>query len=306
MSTAKRLRVAVTGINGKVGKHAVDALLAAGHEVFGIDRAPAQRDDILSIVADLTDYGQTFDALGSVGWDILGDTRDQAFDVVVHLAAIPHPRMVSNGETLRTNMMASYHVLEACRRLKIKDIVIASSETVFGVPFGPDVAYLPLDDDAPRRGRNAYGLSKVLGEVIAEQFAADDPDLRITALRLSYVQNPDEYAQYPDFAGNLDERAWDLWAYIDGRDAGQAIAKAVTYSERGFRGFLIVADDTVMPIPSERIVQQRYPDTPTRGKLSGFTSLLSNARAREELGFVPEHSWRDHVDIDPASGIRTT
>lgn len=36
MSAGTRLRVAVTGINGKVGKHAVDALLAAGHEVVGI------------------------------------------------------------------------------------------------------------------------------------------------------------------------------------------------------------------------------------------------------------------------------
>lgn len=293
--TTRPLRIAVTGINGKVGKHAVDALLAQGHEVFGIDQTPAERTDIVSIIADLTDYGQTFDALGSVGWDILGDTRDEAFDVVVHLAAIPHPRMHSNSKTFGNNVMAMYNVMEASRRLKIKDIVLASSETVLGVPFGPDVAYLPLDDEAPRRGRNSYGLSKVVGEHVAEEFAAGDPDLRITALRLSYVQNPDEYAEYPSFADDLDARAWDLWAYIDGRDAGQAVAKAVTHQARGFRAFLIVANDTVMPIPTEQILRDRYPDTPRNGEVGEYGSLLSNERARRELGFEPQHSWRDHV-----------
>lgn len=295
LTRGQRLRVAVTGINGKVGAHAVDALLAAGHEVFGIDKSPAERQDVISIVADLSDYGQTFDALGSVGWDILGDTVDEAFDVVVHLAAVPHPRLVSNTATFENNVMASYNVMEACRRLGIKDIVIASSETVLGVPFGPEVAYLPLDDDAPRRGRNAYGLSKLVGEQIAQEFAAGDPELRITALRLSYVQNESEYATYPGFADDLDERAWDLWAYIDGRDAGRAVELAVRQRHAGFRAYLIVADDTVMPIPTEEIISGRYPQVPRRGPVSEFGSLLSNARARDELGFRPRHSWRDHV-----------
>jgi len=295
LATGERLRVAVTGINGKVGAHAVDALLAAGHEVFGIDKSPAQRQDIISIVADLSDYGQTFDALGSVGWDILGDTVDEAFDVVVHLAAVPHPRLVSNTATFENNVMAFYNVMEACRRLRIKDIVIASSETVLGVPFSPEVAYLPLDDDAPRRGRNAYGLSKLVGEQIAQEFTAGDPELRITALRLSYVQNEPEYAAYPAFADDLDERAWDLWAYIDGRDAGTAVELAVRHRHAGFRAYLIVADDTVMPIPTEQLISQRYPGIERREPVGEFGSLLSNTRAREELGFRPRHSWRDHV-----------
>lgn len=95
--------------------------------------------------------------------------------------------------------------------------------------------------------------------------------------------------------GDLDERAWDLWAYIDGRDAGQAIAKAVTHDTRGFGAYLIVADDTVMPIPTEQIIAQRHPDIPRNGELAEFGTLLSNERARTELGFTAQHLWRDHV-----------
>ncbi|MFE3519171.1 NAD-dependent epimerase/dehydratase family protein [Streptomyces sp. NPDC059166] len=295
MSPHKPLRVAVTGCNGKVGVHAVDALLAAGHEVVGIDRQPPGRTDITSIVADLTDYGQTFDALGSIGWDILGDTTDHAFDVVVHLAAIPHPRMFSNAETFTNNVTAAYNVFEACRRLGLRDIVLASSETVLGVPFDDAITYLPLDEHSPRRGRNAYGLSKLLIEQIAEEYAKNDPDLRVTALRLSYVQNVEEYAEYPDFADDLDYRIWDLWSYIDGRDTGTAVEKALHSQPRGFETFLIVADDTAMPTPAPDLVEARFPNGPVKGELDDRTLLLSNQAAKQRLGFHPQHSWCDHV-----------
>lgn len=290
-----QLRVAVTGVNGKVGGYVVDALVDAGHEVVGIDRQPAERDDILSIVADLTDYGQTFDALGSIGWDILGDTVDQAFDVVVHLAGIPHPRMHSNAATFANNTVSTYNVFEACRRLGLSEIVTASSETVLGVPFGDEIPYFPLDNASPRRGKNAYGLSKLMSEHIAEQFAENDPELRVTALRLSYVQDVEEYEEYPDFADDLDRRAWDVWAYIDGRDVGQAFERALHQRARGFHPYLIVADDTVMPIPSAEILSKRYPGVPVKAELAEFGSLVSNAAAKHALGWAPKHSWRDHV-----------
>jgi len=294
MSTSK-LRVAVTGANGKVGRLAVEALVQAGHEVVGIDRGPSVRDDILYAQADLTDYGQTHDVLGSVGWDILGDTRDGAFDVVVHLAAIPHPRMFSNSVTFTNNVAVAYNVFEACRRLGLKDIVLASSETVLGVPFGDDLAYVPLDEESPRRGRNAYGMSKLLTEYIAEEFVKNDSDLRVTSLRFSYVQNVEEYEEYPSFADDVDRRVWDLWAYIDSRDAADAVEKALHYQPRGFETFLIAADDTTQPALTTDLLKERFPNVPVRGDLKPHQALLDNSAAKEKLGWSAQHSWRNHV-----------
>lgn len=289
------LRVAVTGANGKVGRLAIEALVQAGHEVVGIDQGPSIRGDILYARADLTDYGQTHDVLGSVGWDILGDTRDRAFDVVVHLAAIPHPRMFSNSVTFTNNVAVAYNVFEACRRLGLKDIVLASSETVLGVPFSDDLAYVPLDEDSPRRGRNAYGMSKLMTEYIAEEFVKNDPDLRVTSLRFSYVQTVEEYEEYPSFATDADRRIWDLWAYIDARDAADAVEKALHYPPRGFETFLIAADDTTQPVPTAALLQERFPNVPVKGELKEFQALLDNAAAKDKLGWTPRHSWRDHV-----------
>ncbi|MBY0215317.1 NAD(P)-dependent oxidoreductase [Paenibacillus illinoisensis] len=294
-NSSEKKRIAVTGINGKVGTHVVNELLAAGHEVFGIDKSPAQRDDIISIVADLNDYGQTFDALGSIGWDVLGDTKDKAFDVIVHLAAIPHPRLYSNAKTFQNNVNACYNVFEAAHHHRLRDIVIASSETVFGVPFDGNLEYLPIDEESPRRGRNAYGLSKLVMEHIAEEYTKNDPELRVTALRISYVQNVEEYKEYPEFADNLDARAWDIWSYIDGRDVGTSVEKAIHQSKRGFHPYLIVADDTVMPIPTKQILAERYPNTPLKGDISEYGALLSNQAAKNDLNWKPKHSWRDHV-----------
>ncbi|MFD5542002.1 NAD-dependent epimerase/dehydratase family protein [Streptomyces sp. NPDC127079] len=278
MSPQKPLRVAVTGCNGKVGKHAVDALLAAGHEVFGIDRRPPGRDDINSIVADLTDYGQTFDALGSVGWDILGDTTDRTFDVVVHLAAVPHPRMFGNAETFANNVTAAYNVFEACRRLGLRDVVLASSETVLGVPFDDTITYLPLDEDSPRRGRNAYGLSKLLIEQIAEEYTKNDPELRVTALRLSYVQDVEEYAQYPV---RRRPRLPHLGPVV--------LHRRPRHRHRPRKG-------PALPAPRLRdLPHRRFPHVSVKGELGDRTPLLSDEAAKQRLGFHPQHSWRDHV-----------
>jgi nucleoside-diphosphate-sugar epimerase len=289
------LRVAVTGANGKLGRPVVESLVQAGHEVVGIDRSPSVRSDILFAQADLSDYGQTHDVLGSVGWDILGDTRDGAFDVVVHLAAIPHPRMFSNSVTFNNNIAVAYNVFEACRRLGLKDVVLASSETVLGVPFSEDLAYVPLDEESPRRGRNAYGMSKLLTEHIAEEFVKNDPELRVTSLRYSYVQYVEEYEEYPDFANDLDRRIWDLWAYIDARDAASAVEKALHYEPRGFETFLIAAEDTTQPTPTVELLASKFPRVPVRGELTEFQALLDNSAAKAKLGWSPQHSWRDHV-----------
>lgn len=110
------------------------------------------------------------------------------------------------------------------------------------------------------------------------------------------MQNVDEYEEYPDFADDLDRRAWDIWSYIDGRDVGTAIERAAVQDRRGFRPYLIVANDTVMPIPTAKIIAERYPDTPIKGEIAEYGALLSSARAQDELGWKPVHSWRDHVE----------
>ncbi|MFH9089119.1 hypothetical protein [Streptomyces sp. NPDC017673] len=56
------------------------------------------------------------------------------------------------------------------------------------------------------------------------------PDLWVTASRLPCVQDVEEYAGYLSFADDLDYHIRDLWSYIDGRDTGTAIERALPTS----------------------------------------------------------------------------
>jgi len=102
-------RVVVTGGSGKLGRAVVDELLDHGYEVVNIDHVPPAAPRCPYTRIDLTDYGQTFEALSGI------DARYPSVDAVVHLAAIPGPGAAANAATFANNVTASYNVFAAAR-----------------------------------------------------------------------------------------------------------------------------------------------------------------------------------------------
>lgn len=287
-------RVAVTGGHGKVGQVLIPYLRKQGHEVFVIDQDGPSDPDELMMKADLEDFGQTMDALSSVGEDVYARAEVNSFDAVIHLASMPHPRMVPDSNEFRLNLMATYNVFEAARRLGIKDIIWAASEVGTGVPYDKtDAPYVPVDESYPMRGYNVYALTKVLGEEMARQFCLNDPSLRITCLRLSNVMNPEEYKKFESWQDDPSIRKWNFWTYIDNRDAAQAIELALHHDVRGKDEFFITNDDTVMRTPSNELLDICYPGVERKKPISGNQVLLSNEKAKRVLGFAPQFSWKD-------------
>lgn len=282
------MRLAVTGSSGKLGRHVVTGLRAAGHEVLGLDLHGVRSPDFLAI--DLTNYGDVLDALHGV------DDRHGGFDAIVHLAAIPAPGLRADAATFHNNIAATYNVFQACRRAGIGRIVYASSETVLGLPFDQDPPYIPVDEEYDARPESTYSLVKHLEEQMAAQFARWDPTLSITALRFSNVMDPEDYAQFPSFDADPLLRKWNLWGYIDGRDGAQAVLRALENAPAGFDRFIIAAADTVMSRSSSSLVAEVFPDVEIGKDLSGNETLLSIDKARRLLGFDPQHSWRDHQE----------
>src|SRR3954453_10122677 len=182
--------VLVTGGSGKLGRACVRDLIEHGYDVTNVDLVPSP-DSVCPLVrADLADFGQALEALAGV------DERPSA-DAVVHLAAIPAPELFPNAEVFRVNTLSTHHVFEAARRLGIKNVVWASSETVLGLPFDTPPPYMPIDEGSPARPESAYSLSKLVGETMAEQFCRWDPELKILGLRFSNVMEPDDYEAFP-------------------------------------------------------------------------------------------------------------
>ncbi len=276
-------RVAVTGGSGKAGRAVVADLGEAGIETVDIDVATSGHPDAPTLLADLTELGETTEAL-------------YGFDAVVHLAAIPAPNIHTDSETFRNNVLSTYNVFSAATKLGLEKVVWASSETLIGLPFDREQPrYAPIDEDHPRLPESHYALSKLVGEEIAEQFSRWS-DVPFTALRISNIMEPDDYERFPGFWDDFGIRAWNLWGYVDARDVALAVRLALLNHHSGTEAYLVAAADTCMTTPSAELLEQVYPDVPTTKPLEGHETLLSIEKARSQLGYQPNHSWRDHLD----------
>jgi nucleoside-diphosphate-sugar epimerase len=278
------MRICVTGASGRAGQVVVQDLLDHGHKVIAVDVAPwhpRRGPAPLQILrADLTDYGQAAEALDGA-------------DAVVHLANIPAPGLAVPAVTFNQNMAMNFNVFHAAAKAGLERVVWASSETTLGLPFDTPPRYAPVDEDHYPFPTTTYALSKVASETIATQIAGWS-GIPFVALRFSNVLGPSEYeAQFPSAWEDPSLRKWNLWSYIDDRDAAQACRLALTADVTGSESFIIAAADTVMTRPSADLMAEIYPGVPLRAEVTGHQSLLCSERARHHLGFVPQHTWRD-------------
>ena len=275
--------IAVTGGSGKLGRAVVQALRDEGSDVLVLDRVPAPGGTRV----DLTDYGQTVDALLGV------QDRHEGLDAIVHLAAIPAPGIAPDAETFRNNMLTTFNVFQGAKRAGIQRIVYASSETVLGLPFDTPPPYIPVDEEYDTRPESVYSMVKRLEEDMAKTFVRWDAALSITALRFSNVMAPEDYAAFPSFDTDPLLRKWNLWGYIDARDGAQAVSRALAAAKPGFEAYIIAAADTVKSRSNASLVEAVFPGVEIRGDLGEHDTLLSIAKARRMLGYEPQHSWRD-------------
>ena len=279
------MRIAVTGGNGKLGAVTVEHLRAAGHDVVVLDQTGPNRWEFTQV--DITDYGHVIDALAGI------DDRHDGLDGIVHLAAIPAPGILSDAATFHNNVVGTFNVFQAARRLGIRRVVFASSETVLGLPFDTPPPYVPLDEEYDTRPESVYSLGKHLEEQLALKLTRWDPELSITALRFSNVMVPSDYAVFPTFTA--EERKWNLWGYIDARDGAEAIRLALEAGHVGYEVFNIFAADTVIDRPNAELMAEFFPDVEVRGDLGVNDSLTSTAKAKRILGWEATRSWRDSL-----------
>ncbi len=277
------MRIIVTGGSGKLGGTVVASLRTAGHTVVVFDRAAARGE---GIPVDLTDAGQTIDAIAGV------EDHHDGVDAIVHLAAIPAPGIAPDVVTFENNILGTHHVLQAARRAGVRRIVTASSETLLGLPMAEPPAYLPVDEEVTLPN-STYSMSKHLEEQMAITFCRWDPMLSITAMRFSNVMVESDYAGFEEWQDDPALRRWNAWGYIDARDAAEAIRLALEVRGPGFERYIIANGDTVMRTPSAELAAAEFPGVPFTRPVEGRDTLLSIEKARRELGWEPAHSWLD-------------
>jgi nucleoside-diphosphate-sugar epimerase len=156
------MRYAVTGAGGFIGSHLSRALVAAGHEVVGIDCFTDYYDPALK--------EENARGLDVRRLDLAEDPIELAgFDGVFHLAAQPGVR--SFGDVfplyLRRNVLASQRLFEAAARDGVR-VVFASSSSVYGA-----AERYPTPEDAGPRPLSPYGITKLACEHLAAAYARE-------------------------------------------------------------------------------------------------------------------------------------
>lgn len=285
----------VTGGSGKLGRVVVRHLMDSGYKVTSLDLVtpsgisnPPKPTDVTFTRVDITDFGQAMAALSSI------DERVKKVTGVVHLGAIPASGLATNHVTFQTNMISTYNIFEAARQLGIRNVVWASSETVFGIPYKKGPQYVPVDEEI-ERPESAYSLSKLLSEKMAEQFCRWDRKTKIIGLRFSNVMEPGDYAIFPGFDKDADARAFNLWTYIDARDAAEAVRLALEAKLKGAHVFAIANADSVMSRSNDELLDEAFPKTKRNRPLMANESLISIEKAQRVLGYKPKFAWRTQV-----------
>jgi len=293
-------RVFFTGGSGKAGKHVIPYLLGKGYRVLNVDLKPLDYPGVDNLIADITDSGQMFNAMSSyAGLDELeyGNGVPQ-FDAVVHFAAVPRILINPDNETFRVNTVGTYNVIEAAVKLGIKKVIIASSETTYGICFSDgktDPKSLPLEEDYDVDPMDSYGLSKVVNEQTARAFQRRS-GVDMYALRIGNVIEPHEYeALFPHYFKNPEVRRRNAFCYIDARDLGQIVDLCIKKDGLGYQVFNAGNDHNGAILPNKMLLERFFPGVPVTRDLEENEALFSNRKIREVLGFKEQHNWRKYV-----------
>ena len=292
-------RIVFTGGSGKAGKHVVPWLKAKGYDILNVDLKPLDCPGVNTLVADLTDSGQVFNAL-TMHHDFDGFEKGRvpgAPDAVVHFAAVPRVLINPDNVTFAANTVSTYNVIEAAMKLGVRKVIIASSETTYGVCFAEgdkDYRHFPLEEDYDVDPMDSYGLSKVVNEKTARAFAMRF-GAEIFALRIGNVIEPHEYPKFKAFLDDPMSRKRNAWSYIDARDLGQIVHLCIAKDGLGFQVFNAVNNTITAREPTATFLKTHCPQTPLTRPLEGNEAPLSNRKIREVLGFREEHDWRNYV-----------
>jgi UDP-glucose 4-epimerase len=184
----------VTGAAGFIGSHLTEYLLAAGHEVVGLDDLSTGREENLAAVGG---HPRLRLVQGSILDQRLVGQLTAGTDCVFHLAAAVGAFVIMDRalDSLRTNIHGTENVVDAASRHGARLLVASTSEI-----YGKNTTVgLREDDDriigSPLRSRWTYAEAKAIDESLVDGYVRE-AGLRAVIVRLFNTVGPRQSSRY--------------------------------------------------------------------------------------------------------------
>ena len=304
------MKILVTGGAGFIGSHLVDKLIKDGFNIRVIDNLSSGR------LENLTQYRN-----GSRVEVVMGDLKKMedalkavdGVDVVFHFAANPEVRVSTTNPEIHfnENVVATFNLLEAMRRRDVKELVFASSSSVYGEP-----EQIPVSEDVPIRPVSVYGASKAACENLIHAYTKLY-GIKAVILRYANVVGPRlRHGVVWDLINKLRENPNELEILGDGKqvrsyiyidDAIEATIIAWRKSFSNFNVYNVASEDwlTVDEVADEVIkamgllgVKKVYkPLLHGVGWPGDVKRIALRIDRLKTLGFTPRFSSRDAVRL---------
>jgi UDP-glucose 4-epimerase len=197
-------KVLLTGSSGGVGQAARPVLEAAGWAVEPFDLTDGK---------DLREEAAVLAAMNGC-------------EAVVHAGAIAHDTAGTPAEIVTTNLLGTWHVLQAAEACSVSRVVYFSSAQVFGFSEGEGTpAYLPVDDAHPLRAARPYGMSKRLAEDMCAAWTSRTGIPTIVLRPVMILTDPALL--------QMTETEAELGAFVHADDVATAVLRALSVKVNG-------------------------------------------------------------------------
>lgn len=307
MKDSRRLML-VTGADGFIGSHLVEALLQEGYRV----RALTQYNSF--------NFRGNLEGISHPDLEIVaGDVRDPDFcrhiskdaDTIFHLAAliaIPYS-YVAPDSYVDTNIKGTLNICQAARDMGVRRLLVTSTSEVYGTAL-----YVPIDEKHPKQPQSPYSATKIGADALAMSFY-NAFNLPVTIVRPFNTYGPRQSARafIPTVitqiaSGEKEIKVGDLRPSRDfnyvadtvagfiaiadaddtiGRELNIATGKDVTMKETLDMIAEIMGSDIEFVTDPDRIRPQKSEVM----RLQGDSSLI-----RELTGWAPRHSLREGLE----------
>ena len=280
------MRVLITGAGGNLGRVLAPALAEQGHT---------------PILVDYREIDTPYEF-------VQGDVRDgefikkvtKNFDAIVHGAALHgiHLLKYTPDEFWNLNVTGTHNVYQAAVENQISKVVFCSTMGVYGDSIPPsENAYAAVTEDLPLLPRDIYGLSKRLGENMAEYYFRTQ-GVKTISLRLGMFV-PEDFVRY---GFRL------LKGGVDDRDVAAAFILALENETIEVDSFNIMSkvpfakeDEKGLVFNPRKIIEKYYPGANEIFNQKGINveEIMSiwgntywpNEKAKQILGYRPQYNF---------------